>query len=291
MDTTINILQEYLIAPLAYIVSAFIIFLIGKIMYQVLHPKINVKDELVEQDNFAFAIAHTGYFIGLLLAIGSTIVGPSNGLITDIMDMFIYGLLAIILLNLSSFINYHFILSKFNVHKEIIVDKNEGTGLVEAANAIVSGLIIFGAVSGESANIWQGILSSVVFWLVGQIIMVLTTRIYNAITPYDIHEHIEKDNVAVGLGFAGAMIAIANLIRFALMGDFESWGSTFSDLGIDVGIGLLLLPIMRLISDKVLLPGRKLSDEIVHQEKPNLGAGLIEAFSYISSSILLTWCL
>jgi hypothetical protein len=39
------------------------------------------------------------------------------------------------------------------------------------------------------------------------------------------------------------------------------------------------------------LPGAKLTDEIVNQEKPNLGAAFIAAFSYIGSSFLITWCL
>jgi hypothetical protein len=34
----------------------------------------------------------------------------------------------------------------------------------------------------------------------------------------------------------------------------------------------------------------KISDEIVNQEIPNLGAGLIEAFAYIAASFLIAWC-
>ena len=121
--------------------------------------------------------------------------------------------------------------------------------------------------------------------------MVLTSFVYNLILPYDIHEHIEKDNVAVGVGFAGAMIAIANLIRFGLMGDFYDWGETLGEVGIEVGIGLILLPVVRFLTDKILLPGQKLTDEIVNQEKPNVGAAVIEAFAYIGGSILITWCI
>ncbi len=101
----------------------------------------------------------------------------------------------------------------------------------------------------------------------------------------------EKDNVAVGLGFAGALIAIANLIRFGLMPDFISWGESLTNVGIDVAIGLLLLPIARYLTDKILLPSQSLTDELIHQEKPNVGAGLIEAFAYIGGSVLITLCL
>ncbi|NOU61099.1 DUF350 domain-containing protein [Marinifilum caeruleilacunae] len=274
-----------------YIAVAFIIFLIGKFVYQLLHPSFKVKEELVKKDNFAFAVAHVGYYIGLLLAIGSAIVGPSNGLLNDVIDIFVYGMLAIVLLNCSIFLSDYLMLRNFSIRKEIIEDQNAGTGIIEAAVSIASGLIIFGAVSGESGDMLFGILTAVVFWAFGQLALILTTRFYNWITPYNIHDHIEKDNVAVGIGFAGAIIAIGNLIRFGLVGDFEGWLPSFAETGFELVVGLILLPVMRLITDKILLPGEKLTDEIINQEHPNVGAALVEAFAYIGGSVLITWCL
>ncbi|GAB7089247.1 DUF350 domain-containing protein [Marinifilum fragile] len=274
-----------------YIAVAFAIFLIGKFVYQLLHPSFKVKEELVKKDNFAFAIAHVGYYVGLLLAIGSAIVGPSNGLVNDIIDIAVYGLLAIVLLNCSIFLSDYLMLRNFSIRKEIIEDQNAGTGIIEGAVSVASGLIIFGAVSGESGDMLFGILTAVVFWAFGQLALILTTRFYNWITPYNIHEHIEKDNVAVGIGFAGAIIAIGNLIRFGLVGDFEGWLPSFAETGFELVVGLILLPVMRLITDKILLPGERLTDEIINQERPNIGAALVEAFAYIGGSVLITWCL
>jgi len=282
--------NEYFITfyeTISYLIAGFILFFIGKIVYQLFHSRINIKAELVDKDNFAFATAHTGYFVGLLLAIGSAISGPSTGFINDLKDIALYGLMSVILLNLSILINEKIILRKFSVHDEIVRDQNTGTGVIEAASAISTGLILFGAITGESGS-W---LTALIFWIVGQALLVLTTIVYGWITPYNVHEHIEKDNVAVGIGFAGAMIAIANLIRFALMPEFEDWTSSLLAVLIDTAIGLIFLPLARLLADKILLPGRNLTDEIVNQEKPNNGAALIEAFAYIGGSILITWCL
>lgn len=274
-----------------YIALAFVIFYIGKLVYQLLHKSINIKTELVEKDNLAFSLAHVGYFIGLLIAIGSAIVGPSNGLLNDIIDISVYGLLAIVLLNISVFFTDKILLNKFSVQKEIIEDRNAGTGIIEGAVSIASGLIIFGAVSGESDSLVSGLSSAVAFWAIGQLVLIVASRIYNLITPYDVHEHIEKDNVAVGIGYAGALVAIANLIRFGLMGDFIDWGTSLTLAGIEVAAGFLMLPVMRLLTDKILLPGEKLTDEIINQENPNIGAAIIEAFAYIGGSVLITWCL
>jgi len=284
--------NEYLILlvhGIAYLAEAFILFWIGRAFYNLFHPKVDVENELVHVDNLAFSVSYVGYCIGVLLAIGSAIIGPSQGLWVDLMDIGIFGLLAIFLLNLSGITNDKLVLSKFNLHKEIIEDQNLGTGVIESANYIGSGLIILGAITGHSMDISGGILSAIVFWAVGQLLMVVVAKVYNAMTPYDVHEHIAKKNVAVGIGFAGAMLAIANLIRFGLSGDLHSWTESFTEVGFEVVIGLIFLPIARVLSDKILLPGRKLTDEIVNQEHPNSGAALIEAFAYVGGSVLITW--
>lgn len=280
------------LATLVYILASFVLFIVGKFVYQIFHPRVKVGWELVENDNLAFAFAHVGYFVGLLLAVGSAVMGESEGdLVWDMIDIAVYGGLSIILLNLSVLINDKVILSKFDLKKEILDEKNVGTGIVEGANAIATGLIVLGAIHGEGFGVGGPIVTAILYWLLGQVILFITTLVYNMITPYDIHEHIEKGNTAVAVGYAGAIIAIANLIRFALMHDFEDWTTTLQDVGIDVAIGLVFLPIARLMADKILLPGQNLTDEIVNQEEPNIGASIVEAFAYIGGSMLIVWAL
>jgi uncharacterized membrane protein YjfL (UPF0719 family) len=281
------ILFDAILATLVYLLVAFLLFFIGKISYQLMHKKINIKEELVFKDNLAFAIAHTGYFIGLLIALGGALMGESHGFLLDAVYMLLYGLLAIVLLNLSVLVNDKIILRKFSVYKEICEDQNVGTGVIEGASAIATGLVILGSLYGEGG----GILTAIIYWVIGQALLLLTIFVYNWITPYNIHEHIEKDNVAVGIGAAGALIAIGNLIRYALMHDFENWLITFENVAIDVAIGLAFLPVARVIADKILLPGQNLTDEIINQEKPNIGASIIEAFAYMGGSVLITWSL
>lgn len=286
-----TVIIDGIITTALYLAASFVLFIVGKIVYQLFHPRVKVAWELVENDNFAFATAYVGYFIGLLLAIGSAVMGETYGLWIDLMDIGIYGALAIVLLNLSIIINDKIILRHFSVKEEILEQRNTGTGIVEGAIGVATGLIILGAIHGEGYGEGGPIITALLYWILGMVIMFITSLVYNAITPYDIHEHIKKGNVAVGIGFAGALIAIANLIRFALMHDFEDWVITLEDVGIDVGIGLVLLPLVRLLTDKILLPGQNLTDEIVNQENPNCGAALVEAFAYIGGSVLITWAL
>ena len=152
---------------------------------------------------------------------------------------------------------------------------------------IATGLNIYGAVFGQGGNIY----TAIVFWAVGQTILVLVGKYYNLITTYDIHEHIERDNVPVGVGFGGAMVAMGNLLRAASVEDFSGWEENLLGFFSFLIVGVILLPAARILTDRVLLPGRSLADELVNQEKPNMGAAYLEACSYIGSSLLITWCI
>lgn len=281
----------FIISTVVYLLEASLLFMVGKWAYSLFHRTTKVQQELVEHDNFAFAIAHVGYYIGLLLAIGSAIVGPSHGLLGDVIAIAVYGTLAILLVNLSILINDHFILNRFSVKKEILVDRNAGTGVIEAASAIAAGLIIFGAVTGESRSFLYGILTATAFWAIGQVLLMITAKVYAMIIPYDLHDEVEKDNVAAGIGFAGALLAIANVIRYGLMGDFVGWGSTLAEVGLEVLLGLLFLPLLRLITDRILLPGQRLTQLITTPGRHSTSAALVEAFAYTGGSILIIWAL
>ncbi len=276
-----------LIATGIYLISAFILFWIGKLIRDLMTSGYSLRDELVEKDNAALGIGMAGYYFGLILAIGGTLSGPSQGLENDLIDIGIYGLLAIILLNLSRLVNDGLILHGFKIRDELIDDQNAGTGVVVAATYIATGLVIFGAVSGEIG----GIVTTVIFWALGQAALILAGLVYEWITPYSIHDEIEKDNVAAGVAFAGALVGIGIIVFHASAGDFISWTVNLQDFAIEVVAGLILLPIVRFISDVILLPGQKLTDEIANQEHPNLAAGFIEAMSYIGASFLIVWSL
>ena len=275
-----------------YLVASFILFWIGKLGYDLTTPSYNVGEELVEKDNTALAIALVGYYFALVLAIGGVMAGESRGLEIDLIDISIYGPLTIILLNLSRLINDRLVLRKFNVRDELIRDQNTGTGAVVFATYIATGLVINGAVSGVAVLDTTGtVISVVVFWALSQIGLIVAEFIYDAITSYDIHEQIEKDNVAAGIAFGGALIGIGNILRHAAAGDLIAWSISLREFGLELALGLILLPIVRFLTDKILLPGRNLADEIVNQENPNTGAAFIEAFSYIGASFLIVWSL
>ncbi|MCH2464095.1 MAG: DUF350 domain-containing protein, partial [Gemmatimonadetes bacterium] len=236
----------------------------------------------IEKDNLAVALAVAGYYLGLVIVLGGVVSGPASfNMFDDVIGRVIFGVLGIVLLNLSAWINDKVVFSKFDNEKEIVEDRNAGMGAVEGGNYVAVGLITAGAMSGEG-----GLLPGLVFWVSGLLALVVAGLLYDKITSYDLHDQIEKDNVAVGVAFAGALVGFGNIIRLAGEGDCVSWTQSLSEFGYYAVVGLLLLPIVRIFADKVLLPGARLTDELV-RDVPNVGAGAIEATSYLAASILI----
>ncbi len=278
---------DHILSSLVYLAACFVVFVAGHLVFILFRRSYNIKDELVEKDNAAFALVLCGYYLGLTFSIGGVIAGPSAGMESDLIDILVYGPLAILLLNLSALINDRFILSEFDIRKEILQDQNCGTGVVEFAVFVATGLNIFGALYGQGGSVF----TAIAFWALGQTVLVLIGKYYNLITQYNIHDQIEKDNVAVGIGFAGALIGIGNLLRAASAEHFISWEANLITFGLYMVVGLILLPVARVLTDRILLPGRSLADELVNQVKPNQGAAFLEASSYIGASFLITWCI
>ena len=265
-----------------YLAVVLVLLVIGKWVYDGLHRRFVLRTELVEKDNLAVALAVAGYYLGLVIVLGGVVSGPASfNVLDDVIGLVIFGLLGIVLLNLSAWINDKVVFSKFDNEKEIVEDRNAGMGAVEGGNYVAVGLITAGAMSGEG-----GVLPGLVFWVLGLVALIVAGLLYDKITSHDLHEQIEKDNVAVGVAFAGVLVGFGNIIRLAGDGDFVSWNESLTEFGYYTVVGLILLPFVRIFADKVLLPGASLSDELV-QDRPNLGAGFIEAVSYLAASMLI----
>ncbi|SMF83754.1 DUF350 domain-containing protein [Pseudobacteriovorax antillogorgiicola] len=267
---------------ISVLVTTLLVLFLGQKVYYLMRREIDFADELTNKDNGAVALSVIGYMTGLFLACFGVIHGPSHGLWNDVMDVAIYGALAIVLLNISTWVSEKLVLRKFSNITELVRDRNMGVGATELGFHIASGLILMGALNGEG-----GIDTALVFWAAGQISLILLFSIYNLLTPFSLHEHLEKDNVGVGICIAGILIATGNIIRVGISGDFISWSTNFSQFAIYSGLSAIILPLTRVIVDVIFVPSAKLSDEIVHQENSNIGIALFEAGSYIGVSMIL----
>ena len=290
---------------IAYLLEAFVLLYIAKLVYSKIFRKVDLKAELYARNNYALAVAVSGYFLGICLALGGALVGQSQGWQADLIDIGLYGFLAIVLMLIAGFLCEKILLHSFSNTKEIIEDQNLGTAFVEAGIHIANGLIVLAIVNGDYSGWLVGLqvfamdvgfgfvplgplVSGIAFWLLAQVVLIVAGRLYEMITPHSIHDELERDNAAVGLAFAGLLVGMGNIISIAVAGDYSGWLVGLQVFAMKVGFGFVALYGIHKLTDVILAPGISLGSEQV-KPQPNVGAGLIEAIGYLGGSTLIVW--
>ncbi len=269
------------------IAIGFLLFWLGQLAYRKLfRRRMELNLELFVKDNPAVAIALVGYYFGIVIALGGVLDKTLSILPEKLLNLASYGCLVILLMLAGAWVGDRLILKHFDCDREIIQDRNIGAAFVEAGNHIANGLILNASLGGEGGNLLVGFAC----WLIGLGVLVLASVVYPRFAKYNVFREIEKrNNPAAGIACAGLLVATGNIVRIAFAPEFQDWVSSFRVYGLNLWFCLALLVAIRWLADLILVPGVKISDEIVNQEVPNLGAGLIEAFAYIAASFLIAW--
>lgn len=270
--------------PATFLVLFAVLFVLGKWLNDLVTSHA-VDRELTERDNPALAISTAGYYLGIIIIFLGALIGPSTSLLWDLLIVGGYGLGGIGLLLLSRVINDRLILRGFSAQRELIEDQNSGTGAVLFGSYVASALIVAGSIQGEGG----GPHTALVFYGLGQVALIAFTWLYDWLAPYSLLDQIEKDNVAAGVGFGGALIAIGIIVMRAVSGDFVSWAEDLQYLGGNVLLVFVYLAGVRFFFDRVIIPQSDLSVEITRDR--NVGAGLLEGAVSIGFAAVLFFLL
>ncbi|MDA0335341.1 MAG: DUF350 domain-containing protein [bacterium] len=266
-----------------YLLEAFVLLVIAKWAYTGLYRRVHFSEELFDKNNVALAVSMAGYLFGIVIALGGVLSGPSAGWLADLPATALYGIMTIAMMLVASWLCEKILLPRFNNTKEVVEDQNLGTAFVEAGVHIANGLILL-AIQQGAGPWWVG----VVFWILAQAVLLILGLLYQKATPHNIHDELERDNAAVGLALAGVLVGMGNIISLAVAGDFTGWRDGLTTFAADVAFGLIILLIIKRLTDVLLAPGVSLAKQQTH-EKPRIGAGLLEAFGYVGGSMLVVW--
>ncbi|MBC2603371.1 DUF350 domain-containing protein [Puniceicoccus vermicola] len=266
----------------SFLALALVIVMAAKLINDFFIPYL-IDVQLARHDNTALAVSFAGYLLGVIIIFIGAFVGPSYGLVGDLLRVGGWSLGGVFLLNLSRVINDKLILYKFSNVKEIIDDRNVGTGVVQAGSYLASGFMVAGAINGEGG----GILTALAFFFAGQTVLVLFGLLYEKMVPYEVQQAIEDDNVAAGLAFAGALVAIGIVLAHASGGAFVGWGDNFVTFLREAALVIILFPFVRFCFDKIVLAKIDLNREI--SEDGNVGAAILEASSMVAFATVLVF--
>lgn len=272
-------LSESLINSAAYVLLFSLIFLVAKWSKDWFTPY-RINEELTEKDNLAVAITMAGYYFGVTAIFTALLKGQSQGLQADLLSVASFSLAGIAVLNLSRWLNDKLVLRAYCSIERLTQDHDLGAAAVQFAAYAATGMIAAGAVSGEGS-----LLSFLVFFLLGQTALIAFSWIYDLFTPFDVQTELAQQNLAASIAFAGTLMALGIIMSSSVSGDFSNWYQDIIAFAISVVVACGFLPILLIVADRLVIPGKSLRNEIQHDK--NLGAGVLEATIAIAYAVVL----
>jgi uncharacterized membrane protein YjfL (UPF0719 family) len=257
------------------------LFLLAKWVKDIFAPY-NINQELTKADNLAIAVSMSGYYLAITAIFVGALIGPSAGLKEDVLSVGGYSLLGLVLLNLSRWFNDTMILREFCNTQQLVKERNVSVGAAHCGAYLATGIIAAGAVSGQGG----GVVTSIVFFVLGQLSLFIFSIIYEKFSSYTIHDALLSKNTASGIAFGGNLVALSIIIMNATAGDFTHWQKDILLFASANITAFLFLTVIRLVMDRLVVPGDSLRREI--KEDKNIGAGLLEAIIAISFAVILT---
>lgn len=243
--------------------------------------------QIEEKSNLAAALRCCGVSVGFGLGLAGVVHGGVThfeagwGAVLDSTTTLLFNcVLILVFLFIAEFIVEKIILRRVHNTSEL-QGGNVAVGLAEFGTFIATGLIAFGSFSGDGGG-WQ---SSVGFFAAGQLVLVLFALIYEAATPFNIIDEIEKGNAAAGLILGGTLVALGVILCFAVSGPFVGWVPGLTAFAACALIGVVLLIPAQVLIDKAFLPNTTLKIEI--ERDKNVAATAVTVCAQVALAIMI----
>ena len=259
-----------------FLIEAFVVLLIGKFIRDMilLRKGFRFDQQLTKDDNLAVAIDLAGFLLGLTIALLDALVIEGETLLTQSSEIAVTGIIMLSVLFLNSKLFDVFVLRKVDDQVAINEGRNSAVAMSRLGGAIATGLICR-ATFGQEATF----MTCFVWALIGQVILIIMSFVYQLISPYDDLHEIREGNVAAALPLAGVLISVGMSVEGAIAGETESLMTDVSTIFGYLVICSVALILTRQAFKTFFISNADLDEEIIRDR--NLGVGLLEATLYI----------
>src|SRR5262249_17584319 len=204
---------------------------------------------------------------------------PSGaGLKQDFDVVAFYGLLSIVLLIVAREGNDKLILYKLSNDAEVIGKKNTSFAIVDGSSYLATAFITAAAFT----NVDAGIGAALVWFAVGQCVLVVLDNIYSIAAP-GIQDAVAAQNLAVAISLGGFLVAGGLALGSAISGESYGWVQDGLDVGYFLAIWLFVMIVVQFLLNKIFLPGTSVRKELFTDR--NVAAGIIEAALFIVTTL------
>ncbi|WDD99205.1 DUF350 domain-containing protein [Thalassomonas actiniarum] len=271
------------LSNLAFIGVFLIVIFASRWLYSLSSPY-NTFSEIIDKKNLALGISIMGFITANTIIYSAVITGLSQQLQPNLMAVCQHTALGMLLLLVSRQVNDKVLLHSCCSHRQIITKQSLSVGMAQASCYITSGLII-GGVLMRGGDIF----SVLVFYALGQVSLVLFTKIYDLFTNFCLIQELESGNIAAGTSFSATVIALGIILLHALGGEFVSWQSGISSFALDALTAFIILPVVRMLVDKLLIPSVNIDYAI--KKEHNVAVALLEGAVAISVALVIFFAL
>lgn len=261
-----------------FVVEALIIAFIGIKIFDAF-TKYDENKLVIEDSNLAVALRKGAMLLGLGIGLSSSMVGPVENLWQDTLDVAIYGGIILVCLFVAGFVNDKFLLTGLNNHKHI-EDGNSAVGFFEVGSYLATGLILKESLGGDN----ESILNALIFFAVGQLILIIFFKIYETVTPFSLADLIKSENTAAGIAAGAMLTALGFILAGSIAGPFIALGEDLLAITIAAIQGIVLLLLVRLAAARLFLPKASLKKEI---EDDQNAAAVVQMDGFILTAALL----
>jgi len=275
MDILIPILEAAV-----FLVVAVVLLWTTKSFFLVYEKWIDREEEVSSVLNTAEAVRRAGLFIGSAIALSAPLINGSHETFSNDLVVTLIDAVAIMILMLITTALNDKVLMPHIDNGDAVASGNITVALIEFGAYFATGLVLFGSFIGSGP--W---LSSIIFFLLTQILLWVIVRLYEWQVSFDLRDAVTKNNSSAGIILAAMMISYGVILSSVVSGNFVSWEEDLYAFLVSTLIAVSMIVIVfNSIIDKLFLPGFHLHKSI---EEKNIATVIIAASLKVSLSIII----
>ena len=279
---------------LAIDVSIAILLLGAMRFFSGLSARVNSTQELAKEDNFAFGISVAGSVLALGIVLTGAITGEAaSSYAKEAIGMLAYGGYGLLLIKIGRIIHDKVALQHLDKNA-LILEKNLTIGIIDAAGAIATAIIIRAVLVWVDGLDWSTFIAITSGFIVAQTVLVIVTRLrekqYAKNNQEDcLQEALSHGQLALAIRYSGQVISTALAVTAASYFLVYSPDTLVLNLIGWLVFGIimtLLVALLTAIAKKIVLWGINLVEEVDQQH--NIGVASIEMATSIAIALILS---
>jgi len=252
-------------------------------------------DRHIDDGNVAVGLRRAGLYLGIAIGMAGALSGGSAGFWADMLYLLADGIVVTGCLFFSRFINDFIMMGHINNDRECVkvfmlgdgrtATGNTALGMVEAGMYIATGFILNGSMSGSGGSFAQSLGSALLFFVLGQVVLLGFGLVYEFVTPFHVRDEIKQNNPAAGIGLAGILVALGIILKGSLSGPFTGWANDIAGFFVYTVFGMILLLGFSALADRCLLPTTDIATEI--KDDRNVAALVVVQATIIAVALII----